>query len=182
MPGGHHENGRGEHRFDKIRRQGWAVARQAGQENWIRRSVAKSARSRDFPPFHLGQAAPDSERLPNSYRVFGTRLAHRADLADCLGPLFASFTFVFSFKGRGGEEEMGVIAPAQSFQLPIVRQPHRCSLPDLGWSEGNDGCQDPPGKLWKEQGQFSRPSSTSRRHPLTAMTTISAPLRIPDSR
>ncbi len=77
---------------------------------------------------------------------------------------------------------MGVIAPAKSFQLPIVRQPHRCSLPDLGWWEGNDDCQEPPGKLWKGEGQFSRPGSTSRRHPLTAMTTISAPLWIPDSR
>jgi hypothetical protein len=75
----------------------------------------------------LGETAPDAKRFSNIYGVIGAGLASRAHLADCLGAFFPSLTFIFALEGRWGEKEVGMIAPAQCFQLPLIRRPHRCS-------------------------------------------------------
>jgi hypothetical protein len=80
----------------------------------------------DFPAFNLSESAPDPERLADIYCVVSAGLTDGAHLAYGLGAFFSSLALILALKGRRGKEEVGMIAPAECFQLPFIRQPHRC--------------------------------------------------------
>ena len=141
-----------------------------------------SADGRDLSSLQFGQTTPDPEGLTDPDGVLGTGLSHRADLADGLGALLSALSLIFSFKGRRGEEQVGMIATAKRPQLPLIRQPHRVSLSGRQGAEGTQAWEDPPGKFWNELDQFSRSGSTSTAQPLTATTATGDPALMPASR
>jgi hypothetical protein len=89
--------------------------------NYRLRRCRQALRNKELATLELGETAPDAERLADVEGVVRARRADRTNLADRLGSLFTALSLVLALKGGWRKEEVGVIAPTQGPQLPVIR-------------------------------------------------------------
>jgi hypothetical protein len=69
-------------------------------------------------PFGFCESAPDAIRFPDLKGVRSAVTHNGAHLTNSLGTSLSALPFIFAFLSARGEEEMGVVAAAQSDGLP----------------------------------------------------------------
>jgi hypothetical protein len=72
--------------------------------------------------FRFGQTTPDTVRFLDLKRIAAALLGDRAHLADRFGANLSTLAFIFAFLRTGGEEEVGVVAAAESDRVPRTIQ------------------------------------------------------------
>ena len=68
--------------------------------------------------FSFCESTPDAIRLPDLESIRSAVAHNRAHLTYSLGTGLSALSFILAFLGARGEEEMGVVAAAQSDRLP----------------------------------------------------------------